>query len=136
MATKKSNSKKQSNTKNKVTIPSIKARIDELTDYGEESRLRAYASLTVGGSFAVHGLRVYEGENGMFVAMPSRKVGEEYIDTFHAITKEGFDKIQKAVVSAYDQAVKQAEENTQNEDGQTENEETSQVENQNLGPSM
>ena len=136
MATKKSNSKKQSNTKNKVTIPGIKARIDELTDYGGESRLRAYASLTVGGSFAVHGLRVYEGENGMFVAMPSRKVGEEYVDTFHAITKEGFDKIQKAVVSAYDQAVKQAEENTQTEDGQTEDEEASQVENQNLGPSM
>lgn len=72
----------------------------------------------------------------MFVAMPSRKVGEEYVDTFHAITKEDFDKIQKAVVSAYDQAVKQAEENTQTEDGQTENEEASQVENQNLGPSM
>ena len=38
------------------------------------SRLRAYTSVTFDNSFVVKDLRVIEGRNGLFVAMPSRKV--------------------------------------------------------------
>ncbi len=38
------------------------------------SRLRAYASITFDDSFVVREIRVIEGKNGLFVAMPSRKL--------------------------------------------------------------
>jgi stage V sporulation protein G len=38
------------------------------------SRLRAYASVTFDNSFVVREIRVIEGKNGLFVAMPSRKL--------------------------------------------------------------
>lgn len=38
------------------------------------SRLRAYASITFDNSFVVREIRVIEGKNGLFVAMPSRKI--------------------------------------------------------------
>ena len=127
MATKKTNSKAKSNTntkkqsqKNTVKTPFVKAKIDQLCDYGEESSLRAYASAVIGNSFAVHGMKVYESESGLFVAMPNRKVGEEYSDTFHAITKEGRERLQKSVLAAYEQELKQTQENEMNEDEQTE----------------
>ena len=125
MATKKSNaasknnSKKQSQAK-KPSTPFVKAKIDQLCDYGEGSSIRAYASAVIGNSFAVHGIKVYEGENGLFVAMPNRKVGEEYTDTFHAISKEGRDRLQKSVLAAYEQELKQTQENEMNEDEQSE----------------
>lgn len=118
-AASKSNSKKQSQAK-KPSTPFVKAKIDQLCDYGEGSSIRAYASAVIGNSFAVHGIKVYEGENGLFVAMPNRKVGEEYTDTFHAISKEGRDRLQKSVLAAYEQELKQTQENEMNEDEQSE----------------
>lgn len=38
-----------------------------------QSCLKAYVSFLVDESFAVHGARIIEGKNGLFVAMPSRK---------------------------------------------------------------
>ena len=37
----------------------------------EDSAIKAYASVTMDGMFAVHGLRVIETEKGRFVNMPS-----------------------------------------------------------------
>ncbi len=39
-------------------------------------RLRAFASITIGDDFVVHDLRVIEGRNNFFVAMPSRKLSD------------------------------------------------------------
>ena len=50
-------------------MPTIRARIDRLADF-ENSKVKAFASANI-GPFAVHGLRVVDGEKGMFVAMPS-----------------------------------------------------------------
>jgi len=38
-----------------------------------DSRLRAYASVTFDHSFVIREIRIIEGKNGLFVAMPSRK---------------------------------------------------------------
>ena len=50
--------------------PVVRAKIERLiTD--EESKVKAYASVTIGGMFAVHGVRVYQTENGgNYVSMP------------------------------------------------------------------
>ena len=58
----------------------------------EDSAIKAYASVTMDGMFAVHGLRVIETEKGRFVNMPSTSYtnkdgNKQYSDTFHAITK-------------------------------------------------
>jgi len=65
-------------------IPTIQARIDRITGY---DKVKAFASANIGGAFAIHGLRVVDGEKGMFVAMPStsfqRDGKTEYQETFH-----------------------------------------------------
>ena len=90
----------------------IKAKIDRLYDQSD-SNLLAFASVTLDESFALHGIRVVNGEKGVFAAMPSQsyqKNGEtKYSDTFHPITAPARDAIQQAVVAAYQNALEQAQ---------------------------
>ena len=54
----------------KPPAPVVRAKIDRLVN-DEESKVKAYASVTIGGMFAVHGVRVYQTENGgNYVSMP------------------------------------------------------------------
>lgn len=70
-----------------------------------DSKLKAFASVTFDNVFVVHGLRVFDGQNGLFVGMPSRKVtgdnGDEFKDVAHPITKEFKEKIDAAVFAEY-----------------------------------
>lgn len=94
-------------------IPTIRAKIDRLSDF-EGSKVKAFASVNI-GSFAVHGLRVVDGEKGMFVAMPStsyQKNGQtEYQETFHPVSAEARKALNEAVLHAYEQ--KLSEEQTE-----------------------
>jgi stage V sporulation protein G len=70
-----------------------------------EGRTRAFVSITIDEVFVVHDLKVIEGQNGLFVAMPSRKTVEgEYKDIAHPITTEAREMIQAAVLDAYNKA--------------------------------
>lgn len=67
-----------------------------------EGRTKAFASITIDEVFVIHDLRIIEGQNGLFVAMPSRKTAEgEYKDIAHPITTEAREMIQTAVLEAY-----------------------------------
>lgn len=69
---------------------------------GSEGKLKAYCSVVIDGMFVVHELRVVEGTNGVFVAMPRRKTNEgEYKDLAHPITSEAREMIQKVVLEAF-----------------------------------
>lgn len=71
-----------------------------------EGKTRAFCTIVVDGVFAVHELRVVEGSNGLFVAMPSRKTQEgEYKDVAHPITSEARETIQRHVLNAYHQSM-------------------------------
>jgi len=84
-------------------LPSIRADINWLNP-NEEGNIRASASLTIGGAFAVHGIKVTRSQSkGDFVSMPSYKKGEEYKDIFHAVTKEAREAMNDAVMKAYEQ---------------------------------
>jgi stage V sporulation protein G len=84
-------------------LPSIRADINWLNPKEDES-IRASASLTIGGAFAVHGVKVTRSQSkGDFVSMPSYKKGEEYKDIFHAVTKEAREAMNAAVMQAYEQ---------------------------------
>lgn len=88
-------------------VPPIEVRIQRIQP--GESKVKAYASVTIGGAFAMHGLRLVEGENGLIVRMPSKsyqKDGEtKYSDICHPITKEAYDALNEAVNKAYAQAI-------------------------------
>ena len=67
-----------------------------------QTRLRAVVSITIDDAFAVHELRVIEGKEGLFVAMPSREAGDgTFRDLAHPINTETRALIEKAVLDKY-----------------------------------
>lgn len=77
-------------------VPNISVRIDKLFD-DDTKKLKAFASANV-GPFAVHGIRVFENEKGMFVSMPSvsYKDGQgntQYDEVFHPVSTIRFERI-------------------------------------------
>ena len=64
--------------------------------------VKAYASVSLDDEFIVKGIKVLEGENGLWVSMPSRKAKNgSFQDIFHPASKEAREKIVNAVLSAY-----------------------------------
>ena len=97
-------------------IPYISVRIDKLFD-DDTKKLKAFASANI-GPFAVHGIRVFENEKGMFVSMPSvsYKDGQgntQYDEVFHPVSKEARDALVKNVIDEYNHALEQAQTNSQ-----------------------
>ena len=91
----------------------ISASINKMVD-NPDFATKAYASVTLDGMFAVHGLRVMESEKGRFVNMPStsykdRDGNTQYNDTFHAITKSAREAINHAVLNAYEFKLQQVQ---------------------------
>lgn len=71
-----------------------------------EGRMKAVVSITFDDSFVVHDVKVVEGNNGLFVAMPSRKMPDgEYRDIAHPISSDAREVIQTAVLKAYEEAI-------------------------------
>ena len=104
----------------------IKAHIDSLVDY-PDSKLKAYASIRIYDRFCATGFRVYEDEKGLFVMPPSRKVGDNYQDTFFALNKKDRALIQNAVIKAYEEKLTQNESNEQGENNASEQDEAEQA---------
>lgn len=124
---------KQKNTQTNST-PKIEVRIDRILT--GESKTKAFASATIGGAFAIHGIRIIDkldSEKGFFIAMPQEsytKNGEKkYSDTFHAVTAEARTALINAVDTAYAQKLEEMEE-------QQEQEEAEEVPEQGMGMSM
>ncbi len=107
-------------------------------------RLRAFCSVTFGGVFVVRDMKIVDGTNGLFVAMPSRRISSNcprcrhrndigakkceacnaklhadssagegrnklYRDIAHPITTEFRETLQKTVLEAYEEEVKNAD---------------------------
>ena len=68
-----------------------------------ENRMKAVASVTFDNEFVIHYIKVTESQNGLFIAMPSRKTPNgEFKDIAHPINAETREKIQKAILEAYE----------------------------------
>lgn len=68
-----------------------------------EGRMRAIASITLDNEFVVHDIRVIDGNNGLFVAMPSKRTPNgEFRDIAHPISSQTREKIQSAVLKEYE----------------------------------
>lgn len=71
--------------------------------YTKPGSLKAFASLSIDEAFVIRNLSVRESENGLFVSMPSQKVGGEYKDICYPITKELREEINRVVIDEYKQ---------------------------------
>lgn len=72
-----------------------------------EDRLKAYVSITIDDCFVIRDLKVIRGNQGLFVAMPSKKRKDgQFKDIAHPLNQETRSEIEKAVFEAYESAVK------------------------------
>ena len=65
--------------------------------------MKAVASVTFDNDFVVHDIKVIESQNGLFIAMPSRKTPSgEFKDIAHPINSTTRERIQDAVLAKYE----------------------------------
>lgn len=70
---------------------------------GNEGKMKAVASVTFDEEFVVHDIKIIEGVNGLFIAMPSRKMNDgNYRDIAHPLLSETRVRINNAVLNAYE----------------------------------
>ena len=87
----------------------------EITDVrirkvSDEGKMKAIVSITFDDEFVVHDVKIIEGQNGLFVAMPSRKMGEgDFKDIAHTLLSETRNKIKDAIFAEYERILKENE---------------------------
>ncbi|MDR1800298.1 MAG: septation regulator SpoVG [Lachnospiraceae bacterium] len=75
-----------------------------------EGKLKAVVSVTLDDEFVIHDIKVVEGDQGNFIAMPSKKTPTgEYRDIAHPINSETRFMLQSRILSEYEEALKHAE---------------------------
>ena len=88
-----------------MEITSVKIRKVEK----ENSRMKGIASVVVDNAIAIHDIRIIEGDNNLFIAMPSRKTpAGEYKDIVHPINQEVRTMFEKEILDAYENAEEEA----------------------------
>ena len=76
----------------------------------ESSKIKASASITIDECFVVHDIKVIEGNEGYFIAMPSRKTPDgEFKDIVHPLNTETREMIKDIVLKAFDEAKNSAD---------------------------
>lgn len=72
----------------------------------DNSKLKAIASIIIDDCIAIHDIKVLNGDNGIFIAMPSRKTPDgEFKDIAHPINTQARSALSKRIIEAYNQAV-------------------------------
>ena len=70
----------------------------------EDSKLKGVASVTFDDCFVVHDIKVIEGNEGYFIAMPIRKTADgEYKEIAHTIKTETREQLIKAILTAFEE---------------------------------
>lgn len=68
----------------------------------DEGRLRAVASITLDDAFVIHDIKIIEGTDEFFIAMPSRKTPDgEYKDIAHPLNSETRNQVSDAILKAF-----------------------------------
>lgn len=83
----------------------------EITDIrirkmSNEGKMKAIVSVTFNEEFVVHDMKIIDGQNGLFIAMPSKKMANgEFRDVAHPINSDTRQKIQDAVFNEYEKVL-------------------------------
>ena len=76
-----------------------------------DSNMKAVASITIDGEFVVHDIKVIQGNDKLFIAMPSKKDGNgDFKDIAHPINTATRTKMQDAVLAKYEEVIGNTEE--------------------------
>ena len=76
----------------------------------DEVKMKAVASVTFDNEFVVHDIKVIDGQNGLFIAMPSKRMNDGvFRDVAHPLTSETRTKIKDAILAAYEKAGSQSD---------------------------
>ena len=69
----------------------------------DEGKMKAVVSITFDDEFFVHDIKVIDGQNGLFIAMPSKKMGEgDFRDIAHPLKSETRNAIKEAIFAEYE----------------------------------
>lgn len=80
-----------------MKITDIKIRPVEGND-----KLKAYATVVFNDALVVHNIKVIAAEDGLFIAMPSRKMNNgEFKDVVHPISKEFRELLTNSIIEQY-----------------------------------
>lgn len=78
----------------------------------EDTRLKAVASVVFDDSIVIHDIKLLDGDNGLFIAMPSKKIptseGAIFKDIAHPINSEAREYLTKEMIASYEEALKEA----------------------------
>jgi stage V sporulation protein G len=78
-------------------------RIRKISDDG---KMKAVVSITFDDEFVVHDIKIIDGQNGLFIAMPSRKMGEgDFRDIAHPLLSETRTRIKDAIFAEYEKVL-------------------------------
>lgn len=70
-----------------------------------DGKMKAIVSVTFDNEFVVHDIKIIEGQNGLFIAMPSRKTPDgEFKDIAHPINTDTRERIQTSILEAFEKA--------------------------------
>jgi stage V sporulation protein G len=74
----------------------------------DNDKLLAFANVTFDNAFAVRGIKIIQGNNGPFIAMPSRKMADgTYKDIAHPINAETRQMLEKSILDEYHKVLKE-----------------------------
>lgn len=83
-------------------------RVKKITSDG---KMKAVVSVTFDDAFVVHDIKIIEGQEKLFTAMPSRKTPEnEFKDIAHPINSEMREMLEKAILEKYNEVAQDEEE--------------------------
>ncbi|MDD6214618.1 MAG: septation regulator SpoVG [Firmicutes bacterium] len=83
----------------------------EITDIrvkkiASDGKMKAVVSVTFDNEFVVHDIKIIEGQEKLFTAMPSRRTPDnEFKDIAHPINSQMRDKLEKAIIAKYEEAI-------------------------------
>ena len=85
-----------------MKITSVNVHVKE----AENNKMKGIASVLIDDCFAIHDLRIISGENGLFIAMPSRKTATGgYRDIAHPISSECRKMFEDAILEEYNKEI-------------------------------
>ena len=68
----------------------------------DKEKLKASASITIDECFVIHDIKVVQGNEGLFISMPSRKTADgEFKDIAHPINTDTRAMLEKTIIDAY-----------------------------------
>ena len=73
--------------------------------------LKAFVNIVIDDAFIIKNIKIIEGKNGLFIAMPSQKNRNgEYRDIAHPLNTDTRNEVEKLIIEKYNETVKASSE--------------------------